>query len=368
MRIKNRHYRTIWDDGKINPSVFAIDQRHLPLSFKIIRLRNTEDIHDAIKSMAVRGAPLLGVAAAYGIYFAHREALRKAYTGKEFDMYVEEKHDFLLSARPTSVNPEWAIKTVLQATAKARTAADKTLRALEAARKIADDDVRNCMRIGRYGSKIIKEIRRYSGQNTVNVLTHCNAGWLACIDYGTALSPVYISAERGIPVHVWVEETRPRNQGGKLTAYELEQMGIPHTVITDNAGGQVMQTGKADVVFVGADRITKSGDVCNKVGTYKTALAAYDNNIPFYVCAPLSSFDTGINDGIEEIEIEERNSDEVRIADDGKQRVLMCNPGSRVFNPGFDITPSRLITGIITEKGIIKADEYHIKGLFTGRK
>lgn len=368
MKINNKQYRTIWDDGKKDPAVYAIDQESLPFRFRKVRLKSTEDVFNAIRNMVVRGAPLLGVTAAYGIYFACAEADRKSYSGKDFDDYVFEKYMYLLSARPTSVNPEWAMKKSLSEIARKKNNGLKTAAALKSARYTADDDVRNCIRIGKTGSRIIAGIKKGTRNSPVNILTHCNAGWLACIDFGTALSPVYISAERGIPVHVWVEETRPRNQGGKLTAYELKHMKIPHTIITDNAGGLVMQKGMVDAVFTGADRITGRGDVCNKIGTYKTALAAYDNNIPFYVCAPLSSFDLNISDGINEISIEERNEDEVRYASDDKNRTALCYPESPVSNFGFDITPARLITGIITEKGIIKPREKNILELTAGKK
>ncbi|MCE1165698.1 MAG: S-methyl-5-thioribose-1-phosphate isomerase [Bacteroidetes bacterium] len=367
MKINKKYYRTIRDNGKKRVSVFAIDQNSLPFRFSIIELKSTGDIYKAIREMTVRGAPLLGVAAAYGIYFACTEAAGKSYKGKDFSDYVYEKYKYILSARPTSVNPEWAMKKSLGEVAKGRDTREKISRALNTARRIADEDVRNCIRIGRAGSKIISDIYRNNRKRPVNILTHCNAGWLACIDYGTALSPVYISAERKIPVHVWVEETRPRNQGARLTAFELMQNGIPHTIITDNAGGLVIQKGMVDAVFTGADRITSKGDVCNKIGTYKTALAAHDNGVPFYVCAPLSSIDFTIKDGLEDIKIEERDADEVRYARDGRKKIELCSPGSPIKNYGFDITPSRLVTGIITENGLIKAEAGEIRKFRSGK-
>jgi methylthioribose-1-phosphate isomerase len=364
MLINQKYYRTIWNDSKKYPSVLAIDQNQLPFKFKIFGIKSSEEIFSAIRDMKVRGAPLIGVAAAYGIYLACIEAKRKSLEGKRFTEYVYKQYRHILSARPTSVNPEWAMKQVLNSIKGIKDADDKILLSLKTVNRIADEDVQNCRSIGITGAQILSLMLKKNKGNTINILTHCNAGWLACIDYGTATSPVYTAVELGIPVHVWVEETRPRNQGARLTAYELKHMNIPHTIITDNAGGYVMQKGFVDIVFTGADRITANGDVCNKIGTYKTALAANDNNIPFYVCAPVSSFDTDKQNGLKEIEIELRNSDEVIYAYEGRKRVRLSSPGSPAKNYSFDITPSRLVKGIITEKGITKPDKKSIAKLF----
>jgi methylthioribose-1-phosphate isomerase len=364
MLINNKYYRTIWNDTKKYPDVYAIDQNLLPFRFRTIRIESSDDIFSAIKNMNVRGAPLIGVAAAYGIYLACIEAKKKFSKGKVRRNYIQRQYKHILSARPTSVNPEWAMNKTLEAIKDISDIDDMIFKALETVNLIADDDVRNCRIIGESGAGMIKKISAKKKGEPVNILTHCNAGWLACIDYGTATAPVYIAAKLGIPVHVWVEETRPRNQGAKLTAFELGQMNIPHTVITDNAGGYVMQKGLVDIVITGADRITAKGDVCNKIGTYKTALSAFDNNIPFYVCAPVSSIDIKIQDGLKGIEIEERSGDEIIYAAEGKKRVRLSSPGSPAKNYTFDITPSRLVKGIITEKGVTKPEINEISKLF----
>ncbi|MGV8016637.1 MAG: S-methyl-5-thioribose-1-phosphate isomerase [Ignavibacteria bacterium] len=360
MRIGNNRYRTIWDDSKEYASVLAIDQNALPFSLNIIRMKTARDVYTAIRKMSVRGAPLLGIASAYGIYLACVEARNKSMSPEGTVEFLTKQFEFLLSARPTSVNPEWAMRVVLDSISRYKNIDTKTGAALRTVRRLADNDVKNCRRIGIHGKKLITDIYRKKRGERVNILTHCNAGWLACIDYGTATAPVYLSAESKLPVHVWVEETRPRNQGAKLTAYELKQMEIPHTIITDNAGGYVMQKGDVDIVLVGADRIALNGDACNKVGTYKTALAAHDSGIPFYVCAPLSTIDLSKKNGFDGIIIEERDEDEVRYARRGRSKIELCSPGSGIKNYGFDITPSRLITGIITEAGIIKPNKESI--------
>ena len=360
MRIGNKRYRTIWDDSREYASVFAIDQNALPFSLNVIRMKTSRDVYTAIRKMSVRGAPLLGIASAYGIYLACDEAKEKGLSHKRTEEFLKKRFEMLLSARPTSINPEWAMRVVLDSISRYNNIDKKTGAALRTVRRLADNDVKNCRRIGMHGKKLITDIYRKKRGERVNILTHCNAGWLACIDYGTATAPVYLSVESKLPVHVWVEETRPRNQGAKLTAFELNQMGIPHTIITDNAGGYVMQKGDVDIALVGADRISLNGDACNKVGTYKTALAAYDNGIPFYVCAPLSTIDVTKKNGFDGIVIEERDEDEVRYARRGRSKIELCSPGSRIKNYGFDITPSRLITGIITERGIIKPDKRSI--------
>lgn len=360
MRIGNKNYRTIWSDSRKSPSVYAIDQNALPFSFGIIKMRKVRDVYSAIRDMSIRGAPLLGIASAYGIYLACTEAKSKSLSHKDAERFLTKQFDLLLSARPTSVNPEWAMREMLDSIRRHKNIDGKIRAALMTVQRLADKDVRDCRRIGVHGRELISDIYRKKRNGYVNVLTHCNAGWLACIDLGTATAPVYLSSESRIPVHVWVEETRPRNQGARLTAFELGQMNIPHTIITDNAGGYVIQKGYADIVLVGADRIALNGDTCNKAGTYKTALAAYDNGIPFYVCAPLSTIDTSKETGFDSIIIEERDSDEVRYAREGKRKIELCSPGSDIKNYGFDITPSRLITGIITERGIITPDKESI--------
>ncbi|MDD5361913.1 MAG: S-methyl-5-thioribose-1-phosphate isomerase [Ignavibacteria bacterium] len=364
MLINKKYYRTIWNDSKKYPSVYAIDQNLLPFKFKTFRIKSSDEIFSAIKNMNVRGAPLIGVAAAYGIYFACVEAKLKYKRVKERWNYIQKKYKYLLSARPTSVNPKWAMDKTLDAVKNICDFDELIFKALETAKMIADEDAENCRIIGETGLEILKKISLKKKGKPVSILTHCNAGWLACIDYGTAASPVYAAASLGIPLHVWVEETRPRNQGAKLTAFELGQMNIPHTIITDNAGGYVMQKGLVDIVLTGADRITARGDVCNKIGTYKTALSAYDNKIPFYVCAPVSSIDFSIRNGLNEIEIEERSNEEIIYAGEGKKRTRLTSPGSPVRNFAFDITPARLINGIITEKGITKPDKNKISKLF----
>jgi methylthioribose-1-phosphate isomerase len=334
MKIRGKSYCTIWETPDAD-AVEVIDQRLLPHRFATLVLRTSDEVGAAIRDMVVRGAPLIGAAAAYGLYLAAR-------SGEPIEAAAER----LAASRPTAVNLRWALRFVLDRIRSGSTA-------LAAARQLVEDEVERSRRIGEHGLALIEEIARRKSE--VNVLTHCNAGWLACIDYGTATAPIYAAHDRGIPVHVWVDETRPRNQGAALTAFELGEHGVPHTVIADNAGGHLMQQGKVDLVIVGADRVAANGDTANKIGTYLKALAARDTGVPFYVAVPSSSVDLALTDG-RGIPIEERSEDEVRYIDglgaNGPERVLLVPEESRAANPAFDVTPARLVTGFITENGI----------------
>jgi methylthioribose-1-phosphate isomerase len=364
MLVDNKEYQAIWIDDS-DPSVIkVIDQQKLPFFFEVKELRSVDDVYEAISEMTVRGAPLIGAAAAFGIYLATLELTGT--TG--IHDHLSNAGRYLSGSRPTAVNLSWAVNRVLSSTDfSSAEAARKS--SLAAALAVCEYEKENCRQIGYHGLKIIEDISKIKNGQPVNILTHCNAGWLACVDYGTVTAPIYLANERGIPVHVWVDETRPRNQGSKLTAWELGHNNVPHTIITDNAGGHIMQHGMADLVFAGCDRATASGDVANKIGTYLKALAAKDNNIPFYAVLPSTSIDTCIHNGIAEIEIEERNAGEVtHVAGflNGKiESVRVCPEGAKVSNYGFDVTPARLITGLITEKGICKADHESIKALLS---
>ncbi len=346
MKVDNQPFRTIWPDPR-SKFVQIIDQTRLPFAFEVVKIYSLEQMVHAIKTMQVRGAPLIGVAAAYGLALAMRE--------DECDDYLLAAAQTLKNSRPTAVNLAWAINrmaTVLQLTPLNR----RNFTAWREAAKIAQEDVTQNQSIGQHGLDLISSFYQHK---TFNILTHCNAGWLATVDYGTALAPVYAAHDAGLNVHVWVDETRPRNQGAALTAWELSQHGVPHTVITDNAGGHLMQQGLVDMVIVGADRVTGTGDVCNKIGTYLKALAAFDNQIPFYAAVPSPTIDWQILD-YKQIEIEQRDSDEVAaiqgLAADGTvQKVRLTPIHSAAANPAFDVTPARLVTGIITEKGIFSA-------------
>lgn len=357
MNVGGRHYRTIWlkpDDERV---VQLIDQRALPHRFVVEDVKTVEQMATAIREMHVRGAPLIGTAAAYGMYLA---------------MLAEAEPNaaaaLLRATRPTAVNLAWAAERQLAAIAKGATATEKISYARETAEAIADEDVKHCRQIGLHGLELIEQVSRRKNGQPVNVLTHCNAGWLACIDYGTATAPIYAAHDRKIPVHVWVDETRPRNQGAKLTAWELGEHGVAHTVIADNAGGHLMQRGEVDLVLVGTDRTTYTGDVANKIGTYLKALAAKDNGVPFYVALPSSSFDWTMRDGLAEIPIEERGAVEVRHADgwaDGRLVEVRVTPeSSPAANYAFDVTPRRLISGLITERGICQPNEQSILAMF----
>lgn len=364
MRINNKHYQTIWVKPEDSKVVQTIDQSLLPFEFKIIDLKNIEDVFLAIKDMHVRGAPLIGAAASLGIYL---EVLRIASKTNFFDL-LKKAGEYLKSARPTAVNLPFAVNRLINSLIHAKKPKERIRIAHEQAMLIVNNEKEYCRCIGEYGLPLIEEISRKKNGMPVNILTHCNAGWLACIDYGTATAPVYFAHDKGIKVHVWVDETRPRNQGARLTAYELDQHGVPYTVIVDNAGGHLMQHGMVDIVIVGSDRTTANGDVANKIGTYLKALAAYDNNIPFYVALPSSSIDWNLTDGLTQIPVEERNSEEITYMegkiDSTLEKIRILPDDTPVANYGFDITPARLVTGLITEKGICKADAFSIGILF----
>jgi methylthioribose-1-phosphate isomerase len=355
MNVGGTSYRTIWPDADRGGVVHIIDQRLLPHRFEMIELRTMEDARAAITDMAVRGAPLIGCTAAYGMYLA-------AYHGNDLDA----ARLALAGARPTAVNLAWALSMQERIIRGNPPDVVDALR-LEAER-IADEDVANNHALGMHGLEVFASLRRTAPERALQVLTHCNAGWLATVDWGTATAPIYLAHNDGIPIHVWVDETRPRNQGANLTAWELGEHGVPHTVITDNAGGHLMQHGKVDVVITGTDRTTRTGDVCNKIGTYLKALAARDNDIPFYVALPSATVDWAMTDGVAEIPIEERSPDEVTQISgwDGEsiRSVRLTPAGSPAANYGFDVTPARLVTGLITERGICSASEEGLAALF----
>lgn len=360
MLIQNEYYHTIWLSDN-NQSVYIIDQRFLPYQFIIEKLECSEDVYDAIAEMHLRGAPLIGVAGAYGVYFACYEAK------KQNDLNVIYKAvEYLKAARPTAVNLAFCVDFVYNVIKK-ETDFDLIIDlALKTANNLKNKEIEACRQIGIYGVDIIEKIHNKT-QKPVQILTHCNAGWLACIDYGTATAPIYEAHSKGIPVHIWVDETRPRNQGARLTAFELLEQGVPHTVITDNAGGYLMQQGLVDIVIVGSDRTTANGDIANKIGTYLKALAAVDNNVPFYVALPTSTIDTNICSG-NDIVIEQRHEDEIKYVEgyNGKEIIKILNTPKKspIRNDGFDITPARLVTALITEKGICKPNKESIQKLF----
>jgi methylthioribose-1-phosphate isomerase len=359
MKINGRPTRTIWlnADGW---SVDIIDQTLLPHRVVTLRLTSCEAAAHAIKSMQVRGAPLIGAAAAYGICLAMRE--------DPSDVALAKAISFLGEQRPTAINLRWALEEMRRALAPLQPT-ERADAAYAKAARICDDDVEICRQIGLHGLQLIRDIaaRKKPGE-TVNILTHCNAGWIACVDWGTATSPIYHAHDAGIKVHVWVDETRPRNQGASLTAFELGAHGVPHTIIVDNAGGHYMQAGRVDLCIVGTDRVTSRGDVANKIGTYLKALAAHDNKVPFYVALPHTTIDWTLDDGFK-IPIEERSADEVltmpgRLPDGSVVTVAIAAPGSPAANPGFDITPARLVTGFITERGITPATTDGLRKLY----
>jgi methylthioribose-1-phosphate isomerase len=362
MRIGSAHYRTIWmedDPGE----VLVIDQRLLPFKLEFMSLKNGEEAYGAIRDMVVRGAPLIGVTAAYALYL---EAYR---TGSaQWCETVRQMGERLISARPTAVNLKYAVDLALAETDCSGSREGMIERLFHLATWLAEQEVDHCREIGLHGAALIKEIYE-NNHRPVNILTHCNAGWLACVDYGTATAPIYLAHDEGIPVHVWVDETRPRNQGARLTAWELGQHGVPHTVVVDNAGGQLMQQGEVDIVLVGSDRTTRNGDVANKIGTYLKALAAKENGIPFYVALPSSSIDYQMQNG-GDIPIEYREESEITHIwgwDDQQKRELRVRilpESASVSNPGFDVTPAKLITGLITERGITAASEKGIATMF----
>jgi methylthioribose-1-phosphate isomerase len=357
----NTPFRTIWTTE--DRYVEVIDQRQLPHEFVTVRLETYEDAEEAIKEMIVRGAPLIGATAAYGIYLAVREMVEEQLNGS----FLDQAFTDLRASRPTAVNLFWALDKMR--VALDNSSGDFIETAWSAAAAIVEEDVETCRLIGVHGLSLIEEIAQRKKGDVVNILTHCNAGMLGCVEWGTVTSPIYQAQQKGIKVHVWVDETRPRNQGSNLTAYELTRHKVPHTLIVDNAGGHLMQHGMVDMVIVGTDRTTRQGDVANKIGTYLKALAANDNNIPFYVALPSTTLDMSINNGLTEIPIEERNQDEVRYmigkGKNGKiQPVLICPETTPASNYGFDVTPARLVTKIITERGICAASESGLLSLF----
>ena len=366
MNVNGRHFRTIWtpEEGIVR----IIDQRFLPHRFVEEDLTTTESAAIAILDMHIRGAGLIGATAGYGMYLAAIEASRAV----DFDAHLMASAARLKGTRPTAVNLAWAVDRQLAAIMQGSDASEKVAIARKTAAEIADEDADYCRRLGEHGVALIEEARKKKGGGTVNILTHCNAGWLAFVDYGSATGPIYTAHDRGIPVHVWVDETRPRGQGSKLTAWELGGHGVSHTIIADNTGGYLMQKGMVDLVIVGTDRTTRTGDVANKIGTYLKALAAFDNGVPFYVALPSSSFDWNMRDGLAEIPIEERGSEEVKYADgwcEGSHKEVLVGPeSSPAANYGFDITPSRLVTGFITERGVCPATESGIVSLFPEKR
>ncbi|XIA64195.1 S-methyl-5-thioribose-1-phosphate isomerase [Bradyrhizobium sp. TZ2] len=363
MKVDGRHFRSIWLEAD-GWSVGAIDQRRLPHEFVIARIASAADATDAIRSMLVRGAPLIGATAAYGMALAMR--------ADDSDGSLDRAYGTLLAARPTAINLKWALDE-MQRLLRPLPSPERASAAYQRAIEIADEDVAINQEIGRHGLALIEAIAatRKPGQ-PVNILTHCNAGWLATVDWGTATAPIYLAHDRGLKVHVWVDETRPRNQGASLTAWELGHHGVPHTVIPDNTGGHLMQHRMVDLAIVGTDRVTASGDVCNKIGTYLKALAAHDNGVPFYVALPSPTIDFSIDDGITQIPIEQRSADEVatmtgRTADGRVETVRVVPQGSPTANYAFDVTPARLVTGLITERGLLRPDRAALASAFPGR-
>jgi len=364
MNVQGKPYRTIWLKQDDPCTVMIIDQRKLPHQFDVEEITSLQKMETAIKDMHLRGAGLIGAAAAYGMYLATLEINIFSNSNKILTVAADK----LKKTRPTAVNLAWAVDRQLQALNQATSLEELQSIARNKAIEIADEDAANCRKIGEHGLALIEEVSRRKNGATVNILTHCNAGWLAFVDHGSATAPIYAAYEKGIKIHVWVDETRPRNQGASLTAWELNMHGVPHTVIADNVGGHLMQHKMVDLIIVGSDRTTRSGDVANKIGTYLKALAAKDNNIPFYVALPMSSFDWKIKDGLQQIEIEERDADEVRFIEglcEGEIKKVLLTPESTPSkNYGFDVTPARLVTGLITERGICEANEESILKLY----
>jgi methylthioribose-1-phosphate isomerase len=362
MKIDGKPTRTIWleADGK---SVGIIDQTRLPHRFVTARLANLADAARAIQSMQVRGAPLIGASAAYGMWLALRDDAS--------DAALERAYAALLATRPTAINLKWALDEML-AVMRNRPRTERAAIALRRAGEIAEEDVAINQAIGRHGLPLIEEIAARKNGEAVNVLTHCNAGWLATVDWGTATASIYMAHDKGVAVHVFADETRPRNQGASLTAWELGHHGVPHTVIPDNTGGHLMQHGMVDLVIVGTDRVTAQGDVCNKIGTYLKALAARDNKVPFYVALPSPTIDFTVSDGVAEIPIEQRGAEEVAMmtgkTKDGRIETVQIVPdGSPVANYAFDVTPARLVSGLITERGVLKANREALAAAFPER-
>ena len=361
MKIAGRHYRTIWPTS--SGSVRIIDQSRLPFEFATVDLEDLDAAARAIETMLVRGAPLIGATAAYGLALAAR--------ADPSDSHLERAARTLEATRPTAHNLGWALARMRRALATVPPT-ERPAAAFEEAGLLCDEDVAQCRAIGAHGLELIRRIADSRRGRPVNILTHCNAGWLACVDWGTALAPIYMAHDAAVPVHVWVDETRPRNQGASLTAFELAAHGVPHTVIADNLGGHLMQRGRVDLVLVGSDRTTSSGDVCNKVGTYLKALAARDTGVPFYVALPTSTIDWSIADG-RDIPIEERSAAELthiagRSTSGAIERVRVIPEASPALNLAFDVTPARLVTGLITERGTCPASASGLSGLYPERR
>jgi methylthioribose-1-phosphate isomerase len=363
MKVDGKHFRSIWlePDGW---SVGAIDQRRLPHEFVVARLTSCDEVAYAIRSMLVRGAPLIGATAAYGMALAMRDDCS--------DAAIERAYQKLIVTRPTAINLKWALEEMRYALPPSPPSARAEV-AYARADDIAEEDIAINQGIARNGLSLIEQIaaNKKPGE-PVNVLTHCNAGWLATVDWGTATAPIYLAHDRGLSIHIWVDETRPRNQGASLTAWELGHHGVPHTVIPDNTGGHLMQHGMVDLVIVGTDRVAANGDVCNKIGTYLKALAAHDNGVPFYVALPSPTIDFSISDGLTQIPIEQRSGEEVatmtgRTADGRIETVRIVPEGSPVANYAFDVTPARLVTGLITERGVLSANRATLSAAFPER-
>ena len=357
MKINGKHYRSVWPIGE--DAFGIIDQAKLPHEFETLSLRSADDAARVINSMQTRGAPLIGVVGAYGLALEMRR--------DPSDENLTKVHDMLAETRPTAINLRWALARMRDALLNQPREQRAGLAWKEAA-TIADEDVAMNQAIGQNGLKIIRDLAAKKNGERLNILTHCNAGWLATVDYGTALAPIYLAKDEGIDLHVWVDETRPRNQGASLTAFELGSHGVPHTILADNAGGHYMQAGQVDMVIVGTDRVTANGDVANKIGTYLKALAAKDNDVPFYVALPSATIDWTLQSG-RDIPIEERSPDEVlkmagRLPDGSVTVVEIAAPGSGAANPGFDVTPARLVTGLITERGTCAATPEGLRSLF----
>lgn len=364
MKVDQKTYKTIWQDPADFKKVKVIDQRKLPYQFSVVEICTIDQANHAISEMIVRGAPLIGATAAWGVYLAAIEAADND-LGSDF---IFKKSKELILSRPTAINLRWAVNRMLNVIAnKKKSTSIVKLLEMEA-KKICEEEEESSKNIGQAGLEVIKEIARKKNNETLNILTHCNAGWLATIDFGTATAPIYAARDYGIDLHVWVDETRPRNQGSSLTAWELTHENINNTIIVDNAGGYLMQNGDIDLCLVGSDRTTKSGDVCNKIGTYLKALAARDNNVPFYVALPESTFDWSIEDGLKDIPIELRDEDEIAFfsgfLDNKIVKARSFPEGFKSLNIAFDVTPSKYITGLITPRGVCEASRNGITSLY----
>jgi methylthioribose-1-phosphate isomerase len=362
MKVQGKSMQSIWWKGDLPESIGIINQLKLPFTFETLSLKTAEEAEQAISLMQVRGAPLIGAVAAWGVYLGCLNS-----NEDQSISTAQQAAKKIKASRPTAVNLAWAVQIQEAILKTCGTRSEALIRLAISAMDICKNDAEQCRLIGSHGLDLIKKIADQK-KGPVQILTHCNAGWLACIDYGTATSPIYLAHDQGIAVHVWVDETRPRSQGARLTAWELGQHGVPHTLIPDNAGGHLMQHGMVDLVITGTDRVTLNGDVANKIGTYLKALAAYDNQIPFYVALPSSTFDFKMKDGIANIPIEERHPSEVRLIEGlgphGVEEFLICPESTPAANFGFDVTPARLVSGLISERGICPATEKGIRGLY----